>query len=254
MTAPHVSRLKRVAAAARAHAARAYPHESCGLVVGRRYVAQANLCADPAAGFRLDPGAVLEAHRAGLDAIVHSHPHPHPPCPTAADMRLQIDHDVPCAIVPVSAAGEPGQPVWWGPGVAIAPLIGRPYVHGITDCYSVARDWYRQERGLVLPDYPRRWRWWRSGRADAPPDDLFGQYFADAGFRPIAYREAGPGDALLLRVASPVVSHCAVIVEPGVMLHHPGGSRPRDPARLSRREPVARWTPYIAAALRHPDA
>lgn len=254
MTARHVSRLKRVAAAARAHAAGAFPHESCGLVVGRRYVRQANRAADPANAFRLDAGAVLDAHRAGLDAIVHSHPHPHPPCPTAADMRMQIDHGVPCAIVPVSAAGEPGQPVWWGPGVAIPPLIGRPYRHGVTDCYSVARDWYRLERGLVLPDCPRRWRWWRSGRGEAPPDDLFEQNFAAADFFEIPLARAAVGDALLLRIASPVVSHCAVIVEPGAMLHHPGGSRPWDPARLSRREPISRWTPYIVRALRHPDA
>ncbi len=254
MTAPHVSRLKRVATAARAHAAEAHPAESCGLVIGREYVPQANRAADPANAFRLDPAAVLEAHRAGLDAIVHSHPHPHPPCPTAADMRLQIDHGAPCAIVPVGASGDPGEPVWWGPGVAAPPLVGRPYRHGVTDCYSVARDWYRLERGLALPDYPRRWRWWRSGRGDAPPEDLFGRHFADAGFEPIPYREARPGDALLLRVASPVASHCAVIVEDGVMLHHPGGPRPWDPSRLSRREPVSRWTPHIARALRHPDA
>lgn len=254
MTALHVSRLRRVAAAARAHAAEAYPEESCGLVVGRRYVPQANRAADPATAFRLDPEAVLKAHREGLDAIVHSHPHPHPPCPTAADMRLQIDHGVPCAIVPVSASGEPGEPVWWGDGVAVPPLVGRPYRHGVTDCYSVARDWYRLERGLELPDYARAWRWWRAGKGAAGAPDLFGRYFAEAGFETVFFHEARPGDGLLLQVASPVVSHCAVIVEDGVMLHHPGGSRPWDPSRLSRREPVARWTPYIRRALRHPDA
>ena len=36
-----------------------------------------------------------------------------------------------------------------------APLVGREWSHGVLDCYSLIRDWYAQERGIDLPDFPR---------------------------------------------------------------------------------------------------
>ena len=236
-----------VSAAAQQHAAAAAPEESIGLVVGGRYEPQANIADNPREHARVDPDALLEAQRAGLQAVIHSHPHPAPPCPSLQDMRAQLACAVPWAIVPVGEDRSTGELVWWGPGVPIPPLIGRGYRHGVTDCYSIVRDWYRLERGIELADVPRGWRWW--GRDDHP--DLYETGYRELGFETIPRAEAGVGDWLLMQLGAQCVNHGAVLVEPGVILHHPGGDRPYDPTRLSRRDVAARWFGYVRRVVRY---
>ena len=35
-----------------------------------------------------------------------------------------------------------------------APYLGRDWVYGIHDCYSLMRDFYRRELEIVLDDFP----------------------------------------------------------------------------------------------------
>ena len=235
--------------AMRADAAARAPLESCGLVVDGEYRPCENIAGSPRASFRIEPSLVLEAHRSGLDAIIHSHPHPYPAAPSRADMAAQIAHDVPFGIVPVSETGEPGEPFFWGADTPRPDLHERPYRWGITDCYSLCRDYYH-ERGIDLPDYPRAWRWWR----EAEHPDLFLRHFAAAGsaagFGAIDTAEAAPGDGVLIALDG-VVCHAGVIVEPGLLLHHPAGDRPYDPARRPRSDLLARWLPHVRLVVRH---
>ena len=235
----------RIAAAAKMHAASAAPEESIGFVMAGQYKAQRNIAENPFASAQAHPDAVLGAQRDGLRALIHSHPHPHPPCPSLTDMRGQIAMQVPWAIVPVSRDREPGALVWWGPGVPAPGLLGRPYRHGVTDGYSLVRDWYGG-RGIGLPDVARGWR----GHNEREPD-LYDRVFRGAGFELIDPAEAEVGDALLMRRNGDDIEHCAVLVEPGVILHHPGGDRPYDPTRLSRRDAAARWMPCVRRAIRY---
>ncbi len=247
-----------VVADIRADAEDRAPDESCGLVLadegGVRYVSYPNIAPDPRAAFRVPGGTVLKAQAAGtLGAVVHSHPPPHPACPSAADMRGQIATDVPWGIVPVGPAGDAGEPFWWGGGAPRPPLLGRPYRHGVDDCYSLVRDWYRISRDLRLPEVPRAWGWW--DRRDPDASSLYEQGYAAAGFVDIDRAEAGVGDAVLMAFGhGGVVSHGAVIVEDGVILHHPAADRPWAPGQLSRRDALARWIPHVRRVLRHRDA
>ena len=231
-------------------AARA-PEESCGLIIAEagthRYLSCENIAADKHHSF-LIADEVLLPHLDGgrLRAVVHSHPAPHEPVPSQIDMQGQLAMHVPWGIVPVSDAGEAEQPFFWGEGVPVPELIGRPYRHGVTDCYSVIRDYYRLERSITLPDFAREWAWWEG---EGP--SLYEQYFESAGFGEVAPHEADIGDGLLLQVGGRIISHAALMVAPGLMLHHPAGRHAYDPISLSRRDAIARWQPYIHKVLRY---
>jgi cell wall-associated NlpC family hydrolase len=124
------------------------------------------------------------------------------------------------------------------------PLIGRGFQHGVTDCYSYIRDWYRVERGVELPQFVRDWDWWKLG------DDLYAKGFASAGFTE-AHDAPQRGDVLLYTVGSKVVNHGAIYEGGGVLSHHLATREPFDPNRLSTREAAARWERFRVHHLRY---
>lgn len=255
--------------AARADAARRFPAESCGLVLesaaGAVYRPADNLADDPQNAFLIPPKSVLKALKSGLLlAVIHSHPHPAHACPSAADMRAQIDLAVPWGIVPVDAAGGAGEVFFFG-DQAPRPwrdaarragpeaLVGLPYRHGVTDCFSILRDYYTACHSLAPPDIPR-------GFSDAAPLDEHGnalQYSAlqgaDFGFAPVTAATARPGDLLLLHLSHRRPMHAGVLLAGDMMLHHPAEAA-CDPAALSLREPAARYLPHLRGVLRPPAA
>lgn len=242
----------KVRKAAKAHAETLYPEESCGLVVSGAYLPCDNLAEDKVNHFLVDSDLILSHLKAHtLESVIHSHPAPHPAAPSLADMTAQLAMEVPFGIVPVGSEGDAGEPFFWGKGVPQLPLLGRPYRHGVTDCYSVIRDWYRTERSIELPDYARGFGWWQA--EDHP--DLYEQYFQDTGFIEVDPKDARVGDGLLISFGSRgVICHAGVLCEPGLMLHHPGGDQAYDPARLSRRDPASRWQSHIRRVVRYVDS
>ncbi|MFP2768023.1 Mov34/MPN/PAD-1 family protein [Oceanisphaera sp. KMM 10153] len=226
-----------------AEALAGYPLECVWLITVSDCRQVANVADEPEKTFRIAKRDLLKAQKEGLLAVVHSHPN-YPDCPSEADMRGQINTGVPWGIIATDGTGC--TPIaWWGKGVDVPPLVGRGFRHGITDCYALIRDYYRTERGVTLPEYPRNWEWWLNG------DDLYGEGFRSAGFVPIDARQAQPGDVWIAQVRSPVPNHGGVLLERGLALHHPCASNPVDPTRLSVREPIARWLPHIALWLRY---
>lgn len=100
------------------------------------------------------------------------------------------------------------------------PIIGRPFVHGVWDCYGLIRDWYRQERGIELPNFERADGWWEQG------ENLYIDNYAAAGF--VAHdAELQPGDVILMQYQASVVNHAGVYIGDGMMLHHLYGQSAR---------------------------
>ncbi|CAO3459800.1 Phage tail assembly protein [Azospirillum argentinense] len=237
----------RCIAAMQAHAVAAFPHESCGVVVRGRYVPLVNRHADPANHFLISDDD-YRRHAGRLQAVVHSHPwragDPEsdriPPWPSLADMEGQLATAVPWVIIPTDGAVA-GQPVVWGDGAPVPPLKGRPFVHGVTDCYSLIRDYYRLELGIALPEKAREKGWWDpEGRAE----NLYLENYRRAGFAPVAPEAARVHDVVLLTVLSPVHNHGGVVRPGGLILHHLED-------RLSREEPLGRWLRMNPLFLRH---
>lgn len=228
-----------------AHAVSEYPRESCGLVLSvdgaAQYLPRTNSAEDPAADFRISPQAYAGAARQGqVLAVVHSHPDG-PGHPSESDMAGQIASGLPWTVIPVLRCTTGGahaqRPLWWGPGVPVAPLLEREFVHGLADCYALVRDWHRTEAGLLLPDFARPDAWWERG------GNVLVANMAAAGFARCDEPEQ-PGDVYVMQIQSPVPNHCAVYVGEGLLLHHLV-------KRLSRREPVHRWRSHILYRARH---
>jgi proteasome lid subunit RPN8/RPN11 len=208
-----------------AHAKLMAPVESCGLIVNGEYIPCRNISKQPKA-FTIDPDDYRKAAEAGrIEAVVHSHP-TGGPTPSDQD-RLACDASgLPWVIV------DPVCEAWyrWNPTGMALPLVGRAWVWGVADCWSLVREWYQREQGITLRDFDRP-----AIPEEFQADPLFDRLWREFGFRQLA--EAEPvevGDVALMSIGGPGLNHVGVIVENGEILHHL-----RD--RLSSREIYGGW-------------
>jgi proteasome lid subunit RPN8/RPN11 len=193
-----------------AHARECYPQECCGLLVQGRYMRCRNIARQPEQGFAIHP---KEYARIQPDGVVHSHPDADA-LPTLTDLAGMRASALPWVIIGLPH-GKEGNPQICLHRAAAQSLIGRRFIHGVSDCYSIIRDWYQCCRQITLPDFIREDRWWLNG------ENLYAQHFAEAGF--IEHQvdaELQPGDVLLMRIGAQVVNHGAVYLGEGKILHH----------------------------------
>ena len=119
-------------------------------------------------------------------------------------------------------------------------LIGRRWQYGVSDCYTLLRDFYGL-MGVALPDFER-------------PDDLarshsvFLRHAAELGFREIEMSDGKFGDVLVMRLGTRAPNHAAIYVGDMQILHQ----------RQDMLSGVDTLCPYyvgrIAAVFRHaPD-
>ncbi|VTR60927.1 NlpC/P60 family [Serratia fonticola] len=105
-------------------------------------------------------------------------------------------------------------------------MVGRSWLLGHADCWSLIRDYYRQEHGIALNDYSVEHEWWIDGKTR-----LYDDHWYEEGFR----EYQGPmrvGDMIMMQVSAPVTNHAGVYLGDGMMLHHLFG-------QLSQRYPYS---------------
>lgn len=225
-------------AAIRDHARLCYPLESCGLIIiwkgKERYVPCRNLYSGSNSHFEIDQKDYAAAEESGeVIKIVHSHPN-EAPIPSSADLTMCEETKLPWVIVnwPTGVIKE-FQPTGYQ-----APLVGRVFTHGVLDCYTLIRDFYKQELLIDLPDFEREDDWWKKGQ------DLYRKHFAEAGFFVIE-KGLRKGDLCLMQLGSDTTNHGAVYLGDGLILHHPMN-------RLSGRDVYGGfWQSITTLFLRH---
>lgn len=193
-----------------------YPKECCGLIVGKknkpRYVPCRNISEHEGA-FAIHPEDWANAEDTGpIIKIIHSHCN-ELPNPSQADLVGCEKSGLPWVIV-----SWPTKQVYeFKPGGYEAPLIGREFVHGVVDCYTLVRDYYRLKLGIDLPDFDRQDDWWNKG------ENLYLENFGKAGFEAIPAEELAENDVILMQRRSPVPNHAAIYIGGQKILHHVEG-------------------------------
>ena len=222
-----------------AHATEQSPKECCGLIAiingRRRYFPCQNIADTPDEHFVLNPVDYTEVEDKGeIVAVVHSHPTTSPN-PSPADRVACEQSGLPWYIV------NPDNETWGycEPEGFELPYVGREFVFGIVDCYTLVRDWYAREYGIQLRNYVRRDKFWDRG------ENLYLDNFAAEGFRKIPVEEVQPGDLILMNLVSPLPNHAAIYMGDQQVLHHVQ-------SRLSSRDVYGGYYwKSTACALRH---
>ena len=211
------------------HAQREDPKESCGLLLNikgkERYYPCRNLSMTEHQCFIIDPEDYVKADNTGeIVGVVHSHPIT-PPNPSQADMISCEDSNLPWYIVnPKTEQWAYLEPCGYKP-----PLLGRQWVWGITDCWSLVRAWYKEEKNIELKDWDRP-----TTLEEFMDNPLFESCAWRTGFRELRPDERlQNGDVLLMSILHPTLNHVAIFFQ-GDVIHHLTD-------RLSCREPYSEW-------------
>jgi len=215
--------------AALKHAKEQDPKESVGVLLvikgKEQYYPCNNLSTYSQQCFILDPEDYVKADALGeITAIVHSHPVT-PPSPSQADKVSCEQSGLKWHIVnPKTETWGYCEPTGYKP-----PLIGRQWVWGVTDCWSLVRDYYKEEHNIQLLDYQRP-----ITPQDFLDNPLFEQYAERTGFKELDNNEKlKKGDVLLMSILHPTLNHVAIFLGDEI-LHHLAD-------RLSTREPYNEW-------------
>ena len=211
------------------HAKNQDPKESVGLLLNikgkQKYYPCQNLSITSHQEFILNPEDYVKADNLGeIIAIVHSHPITLPD-PSEADKIGCEQSKLPWYIV------NPRTEQWGEciPNGYVPDILGRQWIWGVTDCWSLVVDWYKKEKNIVLKDYKRSMT-----PEEFLENPLFEKYAEDTGFRELGNNEPPEvGDVLLMSILHPTLNHVAIFLG-DMVLHHLAD-------RLSCKEPYSEW-------------
>ena len=211
------------------HAKKQDPKESCGLLIDikgkEKYFACKNLSNYSQQCFIIDPDDFVKAEESGnILAVIHSHPVT-PPVASQADKISCENSQLPWHIVnPKTEQWGYYEPTGYKP-----PLIGRHWVWGITDCWALVRDWYKETKGIILRDWDRP-----TTPEEFIADPMFERCAWRTGFRQLRPEEKlQNGDLLFMSIMATGLNHVAIFLD-GDVLHHLAD-------RISCKEPYNEW-------------
>jgi cell wall-associated NlpC family hydrolase len=184
------------------------PQEACGIINDRgEVIAVENLADNPDESFILNPTAWVD-HKS-VECIWHSHTDGS--SWSLADIKSCKQLGVPFYLFQLPE----GKEYYYDPK-SIESYEGREWLNWTSDCYTLIRDWYRQELSIELPDFERElidsegvYTWL------SPEWDMYRSNLSEYGFvnmgneAPLEY-----GDIVLMNYRSSNPNHAAVYANP----------------------------------------
>ena len=229
-----------------AYVLKCYPEEAVAYIINDSIYPVKNASPTPLTDFAITQTEQLAARKIGtIQALLHSHPYTleqstqftyDPSWPSGADMQNWIGDNIPWGIVATDGSGL--SPMVWLDDNAPEPLIGREFVHGVNDCYSIIRDYFKLNKGITLKNFARSMDWWNSN------DDLYLDNFKAAGFVEITEDQVTTDDCVLMAMFGDKISHAAVIIDNDKILHH-------KMKRLSGTESLSKWRRQVVKYVRY---
>ena len=190
--------------AIRTHAEAAHPQETCGFILTDGTVVECENTSDQPDTFTIsaqDTANYLD----NAQACWHSHANYSGFSP--ADIKACKALNLPYAVWDCG-----GSEAFWLDPRQDAGLLGRPWNYGVYDCYSAVRDWYKQQMGVDMGDYPRQYE----GEWSTRGFTYFQDNFAAEGFTHIPTGSGlMRGDVLLFKIRNQeACNHVAVVEDP----------------------------------------
>ncbi|WP_241647303.1 C40 family peptidase [Rosenbergiella metrosideri] len=226
--------------AIRQHVIAEYPKEACGVIIQKSnkqtYMPCHNDADDPLNTFVMRDSDYRSAEQEGeVIMIIHSHPDVPVLIPSEMD-RIQCDY-----------SGLEWGIMSWPDGdfCTFSPrtdrdYVGRPWVLGHADCWSLIMDYHKREYGIELRNWSVPYEWWASGKENRYEDNWRAEGF-------IEVQTPQPGDMIMMQIGAPVTNHAAIYLGDNLILHHNYGN-------LSTRVPYGQYfRDRTVRIVRHKD-
>jgi proteasome lid subunit RPN8/RPN11 len=221
-----------------AHALADSPRECCGLVIVYKGKPKYIPCINNAGHndhFVINAKDYADAEDLGpITHIVHSHPSSLP-TPSQTDLVSIELTGLPWIIVNPYI----DQYTTTYPSGYVPPLVGREFQHGVIDCYTLVRDYYKAKLNITLGEYTRPDQWWADTELNFYDDYADTEGFVQVIDTPKEH------DLIIMRIASSKNNHAAIYIGNNKILHHPMN-------RLSGEDVYGGWWQKITSKiLRH---
>jgi proteasome lid subunit RPN8/RPN11 len=199
------------------HILNCFPQEACGIIdENGLFRSMENIASDPINNFEISEGnSFYIASTKEKYSLIHSHTmisyKDDPRIPSYEDMKGKIATNIPWGIV--HCDGENVSDILWIGEINAIPYEGRDYLSNITDCFTLARDFYSTEFKIDLGIHPRPaiWEEWNPHYIE--------QTYKNLGFTDVS-SNFKYGDILLFSIGARYINHIGIYLEDDKFLHH----------------------------------
>jgi len=228
------------------HAEGQAPNEMCGFIVDDNFIPYTNKADEPEANFKLSGKDFIDASMRGeIKCVVHSHNN----CDwvSKADQIEQQKHKIPFGVVFLKN-NKYSNIIFWGDQLLVQDLIGRPFIHGVYDCYGLVRDYYRTKCGVNMLEHFREMDWWDHKKDDKgniiePAENVLIDGIKKEDAYEVSLNDIKEHDLIFFKIKGHFCNHTAVYLGKDLILHHMFD-------RLSNREPIGRYRRFITNIFR----